>query len=276
MKHELETLKQVEHLQHESAEDARHLLNAAAQHDRRRAVSGLNDRERLLLAERERLRLSAGHPLSHGLASPNQSMLHSPAMSSIGMNVPTINVPPSPTMLGAGHYPGLAGTPRIRAVSSVGHGGMHHPGLASPALGMGLSRSPMLGVGAPSPRMRAVSSSGMTSPAGIERMRLEERKRALMEKEARLQDAREHRLLAKKSQLDLDATEAALRRRADELDARAKLDARSHYLDSQESVINARQREQLHEAEMEQRLRSLNVNVGVKLCICLCRSLSSH
>lgn len=272
MKNELETLRKVEDLQHESAEDARNMLQANARDSaRRRAVSGLNDREALMLAQREhntaRLRNATAHP--HSQMSPNLAMLASPALSSMG-HVPTINIPSSPGLLSSGLDPNYMATPRMRSVST------HHPPMhgglpVSPLLGgyqtplsmsnhAGAYGSPSLGL--PLPRARAASSVGLGTPATVERMRLEERKRALLHKEAQLQADREHRLMKKKSMLDLDSQELALRRKAQELDARAKLESQERYLDDQQAQLQHRQREQMLEAEMTDRLRHLSVNVS--------------
>lgn len=270
MKNELETLRKVEDLRHDSAEEARHLLSETARGSaRRRAVSGLSDREALLIAQREhnaaRLRNPVGHPQPH--LSPNMNMLASPAMSNVGL-VPTINIPSSPGLLGSGLNAPMGANPRMRSVST------HHPptGLAAfPAYGqtpLGLGGSPSLGMhgspglALPLPRPRAASSVGLGTPATAERLRLEERKRALMRKEAELQDARERRLLAKKSMLDLDAHELALRKKAQELDTRAKLEAHERFLDNQEVQLQQRQRDQAIEAEIANRLNSLSVNVS--------------
>lgn len=266
MKNELDTLRKVEHLQEESKEDARHLLEANARDAaRRRAISGLNDREALFLAQREhntaRLRNVAAHPQVQ--LSPNMAMLGSPTLSTSG-SVPTINVPSSPGLLGSGLNVDPVAMPRMRTVSA------HHPrptpGLAvfptvgaSPIPQTVYHGSPALGL--PLPRPRAVSSVGLGTPVTAERLRLEERKRNLMQKEAELQANREHRLRQKSNRLDLEAQELALRKRAQELAAKATLDSRERFLDNQEAQLNRRQ-EQLLEAEMAERLRQLSVNVG--------------
>lgn len=270
MRHDLETLHKVEHLQKESEEEARELLNANAREAaRRRAVSGLTDREALLIAQREhssaRLRNPAGHPQAR--LSPNMNMLASPAMSSIGV-VPTLNVPSSPALLGSGLSLPTVATPRVRSIST------HHPptGMAAFPSQMqrpiGVALSPSIGIpnmpslGLPLPRPRAVSSVGLGTPATAERLRLEERKRALMQEEAQLQNARERRLLEKKSLLDLDAQEIALTKRAQDLDARAKLEAYERFLDNQEIQLKHRERDQAIEAELTDRLNKLTVNVS--------------
>lgn len=255
MKNELDTLRKVEDLQQESAVDARKFLQENARDSaRRRAISGLDNRQALALARHERntavLRHTAGHP--GALLSPNMAMLSSPAMSSMG-SMHVINVPQSPGMLGSGLCPNMGATPRVRTVSAL-----HTP--LSPSLG-GYHGSPSLGL--PLPRPRAISSAGLGAAATVERIRLEERKRALLQKEAMLQAGREQRLMEKKSMLDLDAQEIALRRQAQELDARMKLESNDRFLDGQEARLQHRQKEVMLEAEMAERLRHLNVNVGI-------------
>lgn len=273
MKNELETLRKVEDLQHESAEEARQLLNANGRDAaRRRAISGLSDREALLLAQREhntaRLRSLAAHPQAN--VSPNISM-HLPASPSLATYgaVPIIHVPSSSNMLGAGLQLGGTSTPRVRSLST------HHTptialapftGSSQPHLSVASPHVPLIGVHSspslgPMSRPRAVSSVGIGGSATSERIRLEERKRAVLQKEADLQEARERRLLAKKSMLDLDAHELALKKKVQELDARAKLESHERFLDDQEARLQQRQRDQLMEAEMVDRLNSLSVNV---------------
>lgn len=273
MKHELETLRKVEGLQQESKEDARHMLEANARNAaRRRAISGLDDREALLLAQREhnsaRLRNVAAYPHSQVQLSPHMAMQGSPALSNIG-SVPSINVPPSPGLLSFGLNVNPAATPRLRTVSALHP--RPAPGLAVfPPLGAHqttasipqniYSGSPALSL--PLPRPRAVSSVGLGNPATVERVRLEERKRALMQREAEVQASRENRLKAKENMLDLEAQEMALRKKAQELDARSKLESRERFLDNQEAHLNRRQ-EQLLEAEMAERLRQLAIDVSI-------------
>jgi hypothetical protein len=255
MKNELDTLRKVEDLQHDSAEDARKFLQENARDSaRRRAISGIDNRQALLLAQRERntavLRHTAGHP--GALLSPNMAMLSSPAMSSM----PIIHVPQSPDMLGAGLHQNYVATPRVRTVSAL-----HTP--VPPSLG-GYHGSP--GLGLPLARPRAISSAALGGAATVERVRLEERKRALLQKEAMLQAGRQQRLMEKKSLLDLDAQELALRRKAQEMDARVNSESRERMLDGQEAQLQQRQREQMLEHEMEERLRHLSVNVRPLLC----------
>lgn len=256
MKNELQTLRKVEELQHDSARTNNALLYAANDASRRRAISGLDDRQRLVMLERERearMRNSAGH-----MGTP---MLASPAMSTLSYGhqvpLPRLNVPSSPGMLSSGLDPHVVATPRVRAVSHSNMGiGMPGSspmmgGLASPSMGM-------LGAGMASPRMRT-HSANMT-PATADRIRLEERKRALMEREANLQMERERRLLAKKSALDLDAQEIAIRHKARELEQRAALDAHDQMLNREEALLQQRHRDQLVEHDLDARMRALNVS----------------
>lgn len=230
IKHEIETLKRVEEMQHDAMQANRELLSVAS---RRRAVSGIDDRQRLALLERERearLRNNAN----------TQALLHAAAS-------PHLGVPGSPMYHGTPAL-GVAASPRVRTVSA--------------SHGLGVPGSP---IGLDSMRGRTVST-GM-SPAAIERMRLEERKRALVEREAALQHERENRLRAKKSALELADRERHLRERQRELQQRNVLNARDNMLDREEALLHAKEREMHMEDDIERRLRNLNVNVSPSLCV---------
>jgi hypothetical protein len=199
-------------------------------------------------------------------------MLGSPALSSMN-TVPLIQTPYSPGLLSTGYSPNVIATPRMRAVSTH-----HAPGMpiygGTPHLGVNsLGYSPHLsaghpgglgGLGMPLGRPRALSSAGLGgAPMSSERLALEARKLALLEKEARLVHQKEQRIAAKKSMIDLNAQELALRRQAQELDARVNLSARERALDYEDAHLNQRQAEQLQEAQLADRLRRLSVNVSV-------------
>lgn len=226
-------------MQHDSLEANRELLQVA---NRRRAVSGIDDRQRLALLERERearLRQNAN------TAAVLQAAAASPAR---------LGVPGSPMYHGTPSL-GVAGTPRARAISATHHG-LQVPGSPADLLARErLAAASAMGT----PRLRTVSTG--VSPATIERMRLEERKRALMEREAALQHEGENRLRAKKSALELADQKRHLRERERELQERSMLNTRNNMLNREEARLHDREREMHMEDDIERRLRNLSVNV---------------
>lgn len=217
----------------------RELLQVAIQAQRRRAVSGIDDRQRLAILEREREARARNNANTSALLHAAASPAH-------------LGIPGSPMYHGTPSL-GIAPSPRVRAVS---HHGPQIPGSPADLLSMErLAAASAMGT----PRMRTVSS-GM-SPATVERMRLEERKRALMQREAALQHERENRLRAKKSALQLADQERHLRERERELQERSMLNARNDMLNREEARLHAQERELHTEDDIERRLRNLSVNV---------------
>lgn len=244
IKREIETLKKVEEMQHEAMEANRELLSVAS---RRRAVSGIDDRQRLALLERERqarLRNNAAtSALLYAAASP-----------------PQMGIPASPMYLGSPGL-GLAASPRVRAVSATHHG---LPSMASPADLLASERLSAASAPGGSPRIRTVSTG--LSPAALERMRLEERERALTERENALQHERENRLRAKKSALELADHERHLRKRERDFHQRSMLNAKDSMLNREEAILHEREREMRLEDDIERRLRNFNVHVSAMCC----------
>lgn len=287
MKQEIQTLERVHEIQTDAHEANRELLRAA---QRTRSHSNIgNERDRLLMLEQERALRARQNSNNMALAGQRNAiaresaLLHSPQYGAS----PMLGSPMlgsglgygSPNTLGVG----LA-TPRVRAVSASHQMPMaglgHNPQAAAVAMAQNAARerlvheaehrlatsamlsSPMLGG---TPRMRAVSGgmmgAGPANAASLERMRLEERKRNLMQRERALQDQREGQLRAKASAIELANTERALHHRERELSERSQLLARDNLLDRQDAVLRQQERDAQLQDEMERRLRSLNVNV---------------
>jgi len=269
IKHELETLEKVEELRREGTHHTQELLNA---HERRRAISGLEDSQRLALMERE----NQARLLNSAHLSPAHSMMSSPMMGGSQYAA-------SP-MLGVGGH-----TPRARSVSGIGMGAaatadllarerLAHANAQRHATSVAAASmlSPHSATLSPFPssphvRTRAVSGSGLhhglaspamsmsgghMSGAQMERMKLEAKKAELLDREHRLEQAKLNRLKAQASAVDLGRQERALRDRERDLLDRTAREERHRLMDREE----ARLRNVQHEMELEDQLRRLSVN----------------
>ncbi|CAA3032872.1 Hypothetical predicted protein [Olea europaea subsp. europaea] len=256
---EIETLEHVEELQRETLEANRELQKVANKTERRRAVSGIDERQKLVMLERER----EARQRNNSMAMQQQQQQQQQAAMFAAASSPRmgLGVPGSPMYGGSQGF----GTPRARAVSATNYG-LQFPGSPADVLAkerlMQAERAAAMGMRG-SPRVRAVSTGlggpgGMGgSPAAIERMRLEERKRALMERELALQNEREGNLRARKSALNLAEQERRLREREREMQERSMLSARDGMLSREEARLREREREAMVDNDIEQRLRAL-------------------
>ena len=148
-------------------------------------------------------------------------------------------------------------TPRVRAVS--GHNLNAGNNMLERERMIQAQRNAALNAG--TPRVRAISNSGLGSgginPAQLDRIRLEERKRNLMEREAALQHTREERLRNRQSNMKLDLKERDLQERRHVVNHDIQLDREERRIRDRQMELD-RQRE----LDLEARFGRLNVNVG--------------
>lgn len=245
--HELERLHKVEEIERSNMHANQALLHAQSHS---RALSGARDHERLALLEAERnARLVDSHGSSFGSLSPAMSIA-TPRIRAVSSHG---------AMLGAGYglgvgHPGMAGIAGMNQSTAM-------------ALQQRDREARMFAAAGATPRVRAISNVGHhaipDSALALEKIRLAERKAALLNREAALQISKENALRQRASALELSAQDRQIRARERELDDRSRLLARDNALSRAEQVIRERERQEGYDAELEQRLRKLSMTVSV-------------